>query len=90
LMVFQAAVEAGLLPLALIGAIASVIGAFYYLRVIKVMLFDPPSGMDFPVAEGARLERGLIALAAAYVSVVGFILVAPLSAATLRAASALL
>jgi NADH-quinone oxidoreductase subunit N len=40
LVVFQAAVEAGLLPLAAIGIAASVIGAFYYLKFIKVMFFD--------------------------------------------------
>ena len=89
LMVFQAAVGAGLLPLAVIGAIASVIGAFYYLRVIKVLLFDAPSGVNFPV-EGARFERWLIALCAAYVSIFGFVIVGPLSAATTRAAGALL
>ncbi|MEO1687375.1 MAG: NADH-quinone oxidoreductase subunit N, partial [Pseudomonadota bacterium] len=38
--VFMAAVDAGLAPLALAGAIASVIGAFYYLRLIKIMYFD--------------------------------------------------
>lgn len=40
LQVFQAAVSADLLPLAVIGIAASVIGAFYYLKVIKVMYFD--------------------------------------------------
>jgi NADH-quinone oxidoreductase subunit N len=42
LVVFQAAVEANLLPLAAIGIAASVIGAFYYLKFIKVMFFDEP------------------------------------------------
>jgi len=42
LVVFQAAVQAGLIPLAAIGIAASVIGAFYYLKVIKVMFFDEP------------------------------------------------
>ncbi|WP_026088222.1 NADH-quinone oxidoreductase subunit NuoN [Bartonella rattaustraliani] len=37
---FSAAVHAGLTPLAVIGMIASVVGAFYYLRVIKIMWFD--------------------------------------------------
>ncbi len=89
LMVFQAAIGAGLLPLAVIGAIASVIGAYYYLRVIKVMLFDPPSGVEFPITDGA-IERGVIAVAAAYVSLVGFVMVGPLTYWTERAASALL
>lgn len=37
---FSAAVHAGLIPLVVIGMIASVISAFYYLRVIKIMWFD--------------------------------------------------
>ena len=42
--VFQAAVEADLLPLAVIGIAASVIGAFYYIKFVKVMFFDEPKG----------------------------------------------
>ena len=38
--VFFAAVQAGLWPLAVIGVIASVIGAYYYLRIVKLMYFD--------------------------------------------------
>ncbi|MFM6853077.1 MAG: NADH-quinone oxidoreductase subunit NuoN [Sphingopyxis sp.] len=89
LMVFQAAVGAGMLPLAVIGAVASVIGAFYYLRVIKVMLFDAPADEAFPI-RGAVVERGLIAVAALYVSVVGFIAVTPLTNAAGNAVRALL
>ncbi|MCL6230092.1 NADH-quinone oxidoreductase subunit NuoN [Bartonella bilalgolemii] len=37
---FSAAVHAGLTPLAVVGVLASVVGAFYYLRVIKIMWFD--------------------------------------------------
>ncbi|MDD9332451.1 MAG: NADH-quinone oxidoreductase subunit N, partial [Bartonella sp.] len=37
---FSAAVHAGLIPLAIIGVLASVVSAFYYLRVIKIMWFD--------------------------------------------------
>ena len=40
LYVFSAALNAGLIPLVIIGVITSIIGAFYYLRVIKVMYFD--------------------------------------------------
>jgi NADH-quinone oxidoreductase subunit N len=42
--VFQAAVQADLLALAAIGIAASVIGAFYYIKVVKVMYFDAPAG----------------------------------------------
>lgn len=38
--VFVAAIKAGLFPLAVIGVLASVVGAFYYLRIIKLMFFD--------------------------------------------------
>ena len=40
--VFLAAIQAELYVLSVIGVIASVIGAFYYLRVVKVMWFDEP------------------------------------------------
>lgn len=43
--VFQAAVQADLVPLAAIGIAASVIGAFYYLKFIKVMFFDDSTRM---------------------------------------------
>jgi len=41
--VFLAAVDAELYPLAVIGVLASAIGAFYYLRVVKIMYFDEPA-----------------------------------------------
>ena len=40
--VFKAAVDAGLVTLAVIGLVTSVVSAYYYLRVIKVMYFDEP------------------------------------------------
>ena len=43
LYIFLAAVKAGLWTLAVIGVLASVIGAFYYIRIIKIMYFDPPA-----------------------------------------------
>ncbi len=49
--VFLAAIEAKLYPLAVIGVIASVVGAFYYLRIVKVMWFDDAKG-SFEKASG--------------------------------------
>ncbi len=43
LFVFRAAIEAGLYPLAIIGVLASVVGAFYYLRIVKIMYLDEPA-----------------------------------------------
>ena len=44
LAVLRAAVEGGMLWLAIVGIVCAVIGAFYYLRVIKAMYFDEPAG----------------------------------------------
>ena len=44
LVVLGAAVNAGLVWLAILGVVCAVIGGFYYLRVIKVMYFDEPVG----------------------------------------------
>lgn len=41
-MVFKAAVGAGLIGLSVFGVLASVVAAYYYLRIIKVMFFDDP------------------------------------------------
>ena len=40
LYIFLAAVQVGMWALAIIGVLTSVVGAFYYLRVVKVMYFD--------------------------------------------------
>ena len=39
--VFKSVIEANMIYLAIIGLIASVISAFYYLRIVKIMYFDP-------------------------------------------------
>ena len=44
LAVLRAAIHGGMLWLAIVGVVFAVIGAFYYLRVIKVMYFDEPVG----------------------------------------------
>jgi len=41
--VFLAAIKAGLYTLAVIGVLASVVGAYYYLMIVKVMYFDEPA-----------------------------------------------
>jgi NADH-quinone oxidoreductase subunit N len=40
--VFAAAVKAGLYPLAILGVLSSVVAAFYYLSIVKLMFFDAP------------------------------------------------
>ena len=48
LLVLQAAIHAGMMWLAIVGAVFAIIGLYYYLRVVKVMYFDKP-------AEGSEL-----------------------------------
>ena len=54
LVVLGAAVNGGFLWLAIVGVLCAVIGAFYYLRVIKVMYFDEPVG-EIPPARKDRV-----------------------------------
>ncbi|MGH6969917.1 MAG: NADH-quinone oxidoreductase subunit N, partial [Stellaceae bacterium] len=44
LYVFMAAINAGLPVLAVLGVLTSVVGAYYYLRIVKVMYFDEARG----------------------------------------------
>jgi NADH-quinone oxidoreductase subunit N len=57
--VFLAAINAELYALAIIGVLASVVGAYYYLRIIKIMWFDEPVGGFLPMAGELRLVLGV-------------------------------
>lgn len=59
---FSAAVHAGLTPLAVVGMIASVVGAFYYLRIIKIMWFDDAKAHFIALSNELRFCLGLSAL----------------------------
>lgn len=59
---FSAAVHAGLTPLAVVGMIASVVGAFYYLRVIKIMWFDDAKASFVVLSKELQFCLGLSAL----------------------------
>ncbi|MGD1886428.1 MAG: NADH-quinone oxidoreductase subunit NuoN [Cohaesibacteraceae bacterium] len=69
--VFLAAIEAELYVLAVIGVLASVVGAVYYLRIIKIMYFDEPVDPFVP----ASVELRTVATASG-LFVIGFILIA--------------
>jgi NADH-quinone oxidoreductase subunit N len=51
-MVFEAAVNEGFVWLAVVGVLASLYGAFYYLRIVKLMYFDDPVETVPVVARG--------------------------------------
>jgi NADH-quinone oxidoreductase subunit N len=66
LYIFLAAIDAKLTGLAVIGVVTSVVGAFYYFRVVKVMYFDEPTGaFDQPIAselKGVLVVTALVTL----------------------------
>ncbi len=85
--VFMAAVDAGLYALAIVGVLASVVGAVYYLRIIKIMYFDEPGeAFEQPV----RTEMGLIMAATCLFTLFFFAYPVPLLAGAQTAAQALL
>jgi NADH-quinone oxidoreductase subunit N len=83
--VFKAALAAGLWPVAIAGLVASVVAAFYYLRIIKVMWFDPAPG---PVEPAPAEARWIAAAAALFSFPVVMVALAFLDPAAASAASA--
>ncbi len=87
LLVFNAAVASGYIALAVAGIVGTVVGAYYYLKIVKIMY------MDEPVQPYARVRQpvqgALILLAAIAVSPLGYLLIGPLGAITDKAAGSL-
>jgi NADH-quinone oxidoreductase subunit N len=65
LRIFQALWETGHFWLVVISAGMSVVGVFYYLRVIKLMYFDPPAAAPSPTTHQAGVRAVLVVNAAA-------------------------
>ena len=84
--VFMAAVNAGLITLAILGVVASVIGAFYYLRIVKIMYFDEA---EEPLDAAIPGDLKIIMTVMAAVTLLFFIVPAPLVSSAKAAASAL-
>jgi NADH-quinone oxidoreductase subunit N len=57
--VFLAAIQANLLALSVIGVLASVVGAYYYLRIIKIMWFDEARQGFLPMPFELRAVLGV-------------------------------
>ncbi len=85
LFVFMAAIQAGLNVVAVIGVLASVVSAFYYIRIIKVMFFDQPTESFDRVTPTLRL----VLAATVFVITFGFLAGAPFFDMTADAASVL-
>ncbi len=77
LYVFLAAIQAGLYTLAVVGVLSSVVAAFYYLRIVKIMYFDEPGeALDRPIGG----EMATIQLAAGFLVLLFFLYPGPLIA----------
>ncbi len=87
LIVFSAAVEAHLTWLAAVAIATSVIGAYYYIMIVKLMYFDEPAPAFAPTRE--PVGTFLILAAALVVSPLSWRLIPILDAATRHAAQAL-
>jgi NADH-quinone oxidoreductase subunit N len=87
LLVFNAAVASGFVALAVAAILGTVIGAYYYLRIIKVMYMDEPAAGYARVRQ--PVQGALMLLAAILVSPLGYLLIGPLGSLTDRAAGSL-
>jgi NADH-quinone oxidoreductase subunit N len=86
-LVFNAAVQANLTWLAAVGIATSVIGAYYYLKIVKTMYFDDPAPA---FAETRDVPQSvLIAACALFVSPLGYLAIPLLDPLTLNAAGSL-
>jgi NADH-quinone oxidoreductase subunit N len=87
LLVFQAAVDAGFSVLAAAAAVGSVVGAYYYIKIVKVMYFDEAAAPFARLKE--PVQGALILLAALFVSPLGYLLIGTLNGITDRAAGSI-
>ena len=87
LVVFRAAIASGYVALAVAGILGTVVGAYYYLKIIKVMYLDEPAEPYAKVRE--PVQGALVLLAALAVSPLGYLLIGPLGALTDRAAESI-
>ncbi len=85
--VFQATIEAGLVAFGAIAIAASVIGAFYYIKFVKVMFFDEPAGVV--TGKSGPAHWVLLGLTALIVSPLGYLLTPSLTDLADKAAASL-
>ena len=86
LYVFLAAVNEGLYLLAVVGILTSVVGAYYYLRIVKIMYFD---NAQEAFDQGSGREVSVVMAAAALFTLLFFVYPAPVVAAAEAAAAVL-
>lgn len=86
LMIFEAAIAAQMYTLAVVGVLTSVVAAYYYLRVIKVMFFD--EALDPIDAEPSLVRKAIVGFCVIFT--IGFIFVPDILIQTSRAAANIL
>ena len=72
LAVLQALISAGHVTLAVIAVLFSLIGAFYYLRVVKVVYFDEPAADAAPMVATCG-QRGVLSVNGALILILGIL-----------------
>ena len=87
--VFQATVEADFVALAAIGIAASVIGAFYYLKFVKVMFFDEPADEHEERVSSPAGHWAVLLVSVVLISPLGYLITPVLMPLADRAAAAL-
>ncbi len=86
LYVFLAAINAGLVTLAVIGVLSSVVAAYYYLKIVKLMYFDEPKDtLHRPIAR----ELAWVIAATGILTLLFFVYPGPVLTAANAAAAAL-
>ena len=83
--VFVAAIKAGLFTLSVIGVLTSVVGAYYYLSIVKVMYFDEPLAKLDPM----RVELRTVLAVAGLFNIFFFVYPGPLVSVATAAAKSL-
>jgi NADH-quinone oxidoreductase subunit N len=87
LVVFRAVIASGYVALAVAGILGTVVGAYYYLKIVKVMYMDEPAPAYARVRQ--PVQGALILLAALLVSPLGYLLIGALGSLTDKAAGSL-
>lgn len=85
--VFLAAINAGLYTLTVIAVLASVIAAYYYLRIVKVIFFDEPKEAFLPVRSKAGVVMTVSAILMLFAFIVPYLPASLISVADAAAAS---
>jgi NADH-quinone oxidoreductase subunit N len=69
LSILESLVDAGYIWLSVFAVLASLIGAFYYLRIVKTMYFEEPT--DHSLLEGQGFAKGILTVNGLFILLAG-------------------